>query len=551
VLEYQALMVYFMQRQLFIPLILSVSLSLTSIPAQASDPIVELVTLKWDGKVAITETHRVPSSSVNVARGALAALPGVIAVDVDHGVRSTFGKEESPITMLNSAPSDPKVFEQWGLAKLDYSTISAEEVTSKNIVVAVLDSGVDGTHPELTGSVLPGWDAFDPKADGRVDPNGHGTHVAGIIAAARNGIGIEGLAQGVSILPVRVLDETGYGEESDVARGVLWAVANGAQVINMSLGGNLPNALLAASILEAQRQGIAVIVAAGNDGLSGSPISYPAADPGSYAVAATDAADRIAYFSTKNKYVAIAAPGVMITSTWPGNSYQIQSGTSMATPFVSASVAIVMRSTGLNPVSAADRLMATASDIMEPGKDSSSGAGLIDPLRALKYTTPRPVGERARVDAPPAATLPVLTPTIPSLPTLILPVLKPYPLPQLKPFIPPTVAEKPKTEPLLPVIPVSKSPSDKTAPYESGVRRNAKIEVTIKITKGVRTLTARLRSEAEPLPSRSLLLTTRNARQTLRTDALGRIKVVIPTGKVTLKFLGDRSYRPVNWDSQG
>jgi type VII secretion-associated serine protease mycosin len=280
---------------------------------------------------------------------------------------------------------------QWYLERLEYDKVHKIS-TGNNIVIAVIDSGVDATHPDLVGSVLPGIDLIDRFSDGRVDPNGHGTHVAGIIAAHKNDFGTTGLAYGSKILPVRVLDQYGEGNDADIAFGILWAAKNGANIINLSLGGTKEDPLLRDAIAEVTKNGVLVVAASGNTGDSGD-VFYPASNPSVVAVAATDLLDRVAIFSTRGEYVDVAAPGSMILSTSKDSTYKLDSGTSMATPLVSSILALLL-SNGLSPNDSLERLYNTAYDIEGIGKDKESGYGLIDPYTALTSSEPR-IKERA------------------------------------------------------------------------------------------------------------------------------------------------------------
>jgi type VII secretion-associated serine protease mycosin len=274
--------------------------------------------------------------------------------------------------------ADPRRSEQWGL-----DTLGAESAwrvaTGGGQVIAVIDSGVKPDHPDLLGHVSPG-----------IDPLGHGTHVAGIIAAtAGNGVGVAGLAPEATILPVRVLDSTGSGASSDVARGIIWAADHGATVINLSLGSDVDRAdnpadpTMRTAVQYAVGKGIPVAAAAGNERLDGNAASYPAAYPEVVAVAATDRRGSPGWFSTTGGYVDVAAPGVDILSTVP-TGYQSQEGTSMATPFVAATLALLReRHPEDSPAQLQARLESTATDVATPGRDPETGVGLINPDRAL------------------------------------------------------------------------------------------------------------------------------------------------------------------------
>ncbi|MDQ1287534.1 MAG: thermitase, partial [Actinomycetota bacterium] len=280
---------------------------------------------------------------------------------------------------------DPLRGEQWALDQL-----SAERVWTvsrgASQVVAVIDSGVDSTHPDLASQLMPGTDLVARGGDGWTDPYGHGTHVAGIIAArAGNKVGIAGLAPDARILPVRVLDANGEGWDSDIADGVIWSADSGADVINLSLGGPGASEVVRSAVLYAVGRGAVVVAAAGNERTKGNPVNYPAGFDlaGQLAVAATTR-DRVsASYSNTGPYVTIAAPGDGIVSTVRG-TYEQKSGTSMATPYASAAVALLRAvSPSLPPADVISAFVSTADDLEASGRDDATGNGLIDPVGAL------------------------------------------------------------------------------------------------------------------------------------------------------------------------
>jgi type VII secretion-associated serine protease mycosin len=363
---------------------------------------VRITTLAEDaaGRPRVTVTTAVDRGHAAAAVRIARAIPNAVAVAVDHrvGVADvgtpiplTEAAADSPAPLraagLAAASNDTYRSQQWALDKLRAETVwGLQRGTGQT--VAVVDTGVDGTHPDLAGRLLPGVDYVDAGGDGRTDPNGHGTHVAGIIGAiAGNGLGVAGLADGASILPVRVLDADGGGWTSDVASGVTWAVDHGATVINMSLAGPDDDPILASAISYAQSHDVVVVAAAGNDRAAGDPVEYPAADPGVVAVAATDSANRSASFSEEGSYVGIAAPGVSIASTYPValGSYALMSGTSMASPYAAATAALLRAAAPSLSASDVIGAMAAAADDLGPsGRDVEFGYGLIDPVNALQ-----------------------------------------------------------------------------------------------------------------------------------------------------------------------
>ena len=348
---------------------------------------------------------------------------------------------------------DPRIDEQWGYLRLGGPVLLDAGATGSGVIVAVLDTGVDGTHPELAGRVLPGYDIVTRKPmPDAIDPGGHGTHVAGIIAAsATNGQGGAGIAPGVRILPVRVLDDTGYGDDAGVAEGLVWAVDHGAAIVNMSLGTYDDNPAMRAAVVYAHSRGVAVVASAGND-RAGGPTTYPAAYPDAFAVAAVSSADERAYFSTTGAYVDVAAPGQMIMSTYPGGGYVMMSGTSMAAPFVSGSIAVVIERTGLSPLDAAEAIRSTATDLGPVGRDDEYGAGLVSVTEA----------SRVAGKQPPVAGPPTIMPGLPSLAPLPFPTIATPSLPALPgvpagsfPGLPQLPRLAPGASPSLPALPGS------------------------------------------------------------------------------------------------
>ena len=245
-------------------------------------------------------------------------------------------------------PVDDLGGEQWWLDNVNIPEVwnpsgDFSGASGAGTVVAVVDTGVDLDHREFQGRIVGGYDFVgnDSVAD---DGNGHGTHVAGIIAAANDGRGVTGAAYSASIMPIRVLDDSGSGSTTDVVAGIRFAADNGADVINLSLGGGGSSRAMADAVQYASELGSVVVMAAGNSG--GSSPEYPAAYALNYglAVGAVDQNGDLASFSNRSGDIVldyVTAPGVNIYSSIPGNRYASYSGTSMATPVVAAAAAIL------------------------------------------------------------------------------------------------------------------------------------------------------------------------------------------------------------------
>ncbi|MEU4424063.1 S8 family serine peptidase [Actinoplanes sp. NPDC024001] len=295
---------------------------------------------------------------------------------------------ETDVPVRALAGTDPYRSSQWNLAKVGATAVWPRS-TGAGVTVAVIDTGVQGSHPDLAGKVLTGYDTIRDVAGGNTDPNGHGTHVAGTIAAVTgNGVGVAGVAPGARILPVKALAADGSGWMSDTAEGIVWAADHGAQVINLSLGTHEQLGAVTAAIAYARGKGVTVVAAAGNERTKGSPVSYPAADPGVIAVAATDAADRYAYYSNAGGYVDLAAPGSEILNTYPTNvrrsGYGAMSGTSMAAPHVAAAAALLKAyRPALTPDQIEHTLERTAVDLGARGPDRDYGSGRLSVAAAF------------------------------------------------------------------------------------------------------------------------------------------------------------------------
>lgn len=290
----------------------------------------------------------------------------------------------------------------WGNTEINADGFKNSLVGGKDVVVAVLDTGVDSSHEMLKNRVVGGYD-FTGKGSW-ADGNGHGTHVAGIIADCTN--------SNVKIMPIKVLDSSGRGKVSKIGEAVRYAVDNGAGVINLSLGGFGYSAYMEQSIQYAYNKGVPVVVAAGNEG--GNVNSYcPANIERAITVSSIDSNHNRSIFSNYGKWVDYAAPGSNIKSAYLGNSYKTMSGTSMAAPFVSASLAMLKVSGLSDPVS---YMHENVCDYGSTGWDVNYGHGVIK-LVNLKGSISKPVVNNPvavpadPVEAPVPTATPVPTPT--------------------------------------------------------------------------------------------------------------------------------------------
>ena len=362
---------------------------------------------------------RVPVGQECAALETLRRDPRVAFAELDYAVRAA-----DVFT-----PNDPGWTNQWGPARIGAPTAWGVTTGTPEVIIAVLDSGTQLGHEDLAGNLwsnpgeLPdngiddddngkvddlwGWhfyhewawdgERYDylPREDNHVtDDLGHGTHVAGIAGAAiDNGVGIAGMAGGSRLMTVKVLDQYGNGWYSDLAQGIVYAVDNGAQIINLSLGGEPASQTLQEAVNYAQAHRVLVVAAAGNDG---GAVLYPAACQHVLAVAATNEDDERASFSNHGPETDVAAPGTDIYSTWYRGNYFTDSGTSMAAPHVSGLAALIWSARpDMSVAQVTEIITSTTADVNGgtgtlPGWDEYLGWGRIEAGQALSATMSAP-----------------------------------------------------------------------------------------------------------------------------------------------------------------
>ncbi len=268
----------------------------------------------------------------------------------------------------------------WGVERIRATSL---DCTGKGVKIGVIDTGINTRHPDLYRNIKGGVRTLDYGWD-YLDDNNHGTHVAGIIGAADNSIGVLGVAPESSIYSIKALDENGKGYLSDIIEGLEWAMENGIDIVNMSIGANATNESFTEAIKAASAAGLIMVASAGNNGPNMDTVTYPARYKETIAVAASDRENRIADFSSRGREVDLAAPGVDIDSTLKSGFYGRMSGTSMAAPHIAGVIALSCQVNGkLSPEEAKDHLMRSS----EPLSDiptASQGAGLINARKAIE-----------------------------------------------------------------------------------------------------------------------------------------------------------------------
>jgi serine protease len=357
----------------------------------------DIASLAADFGFSFVPTRLESSTRIEIASAATSDIPGLLA----RLARDPRVEYAEPLARVRAlfVPNDPEMKQQWHMTRIN-APRAWDFGIGRGVTVAVVDTGIacedhgpfsKGTDLKSTECV-PGWN-FVAGNEHANDDQGHGTHVAGTIAqSTNNGLGVTGVAFGARLMPVKVLNEDGWGTTADVADGIRWAADNGAHVINLSLGGPRNSRILQKAVDHARNMGVVVVAAAGN---TGSSVGYPGASDGVIGVSATNSDDKLAAFSSRGKGVDIAAPGVKVVQQticekgrnkcviFPG-----WNGTSMASPHVAGAAALVM-GLGVTDASAVeDALRDNARNV----DDSANGrllygAGILDAAASASAVT--------------------------------------------------------------------------------------------------------------------------------------------------------------------
>ena len=347
----------------------------------------------FQGTEGLTELQRVPAGTQISKAVQNYSADSTVEAAAPNEIWQAYAGDPSP------TPNDPRFGEMWHAQTLRYTDCWTKS-QGEGVIVAVIDTGIDANHPDLANQIAPGGYDFVDKDEDPRDGNGHGTHVAGIIAAAgNNGIGVVGIAPKAKILPLRVLDDSGRGSTFAIVKAMSYAAKKGAKVINMSLG-SPPGGILSRTYMRIYgdsllRKGVLLVAASGNEA---GPVGMPAEVTSFMAIGATNALDKLASFSNFGKQVSVSAPGVNILSTMPTYpsylssqhadtvtaSYSMLSGTSMATPVVAGAAALLFsQNPSWTPAQVRSQLEKTALDLGTAGRDAQYGFGRIRPWTAL------------------------------------------------------------------------------------------------------------------------------------------------------------------------
>lgn len=329
--------------------------------------------LKQIGLVNATVAELSPT-----AAAALAARGDVVRVEDDAVAYATAVAD----TKAKPAPTPTMSAQQtpWGITRIGAPT-AWNTTVGTGVKVAIVDTGISTSHPDLV--VAGGVNTINPLK-GFNDDNGHGSHVAGIVAASNNSSGVVGVAPGASLYAVKVLNRNGSGYISDIIEGLDWSISNGMDVVNMSLGTNSDVQTFHDAVVRVYNAGITLVAAAGNDGPGANSVDYPGAYSEVIGVAAIDRNNAMASWSSAGPQVDLAAPGVSIYSTYKGSSYATLSGTSMASPHVTGVVALRLQlHHGESPAKVAAALKGSA-DFLTGIDSTRQGAGVVNAPKAVQ-----------------------------------------------------------------------------------------------------------------------------------------------------------------------
>ena len=343
-----------------------------------------------------------PTKLESLTKSEIVDVPaGRMAEMIDRLSRDPRVEVVEPLARVRAlfVPNDPLLKDQWHMERVG-ATRAWDFATGRGVTVAVVDTGIacEDHGPFMKGTDLAGtecvggWNLVTGNEHAN-DDQGHGTHVAGTIAqSTNNAIGGSGVAFHARLMPVKVLNESGWGTTADVADGIRWAADHGAHVINLSLGGPRNSRVLQKAIDHARSRDVVIVAAAGN---SGGSVGFPGASEGVIGVSATDQEDKIAKFSSRGDGVDIGAPGVSVTQQTICNkgrnkceNFPAWNGTSMASPHVAGAAALVMSLGVTDPAAVEDALKKSARVVdTSGGADKLYGAGVLQAAAAAERVT--------------------------------------------------------------------------------------------------------------------------------------------------------------------
>ena len=349
--------------------------------ARGRQAVLQKMGLKTIAKVNKVDAVVVKTANAKATIAALKQDANVLYAEPNYVARAFGMPNPAPRLAFGTQADDELLGQLWGMAKIDAAAAWAVTTGSRDVKVAVVDTGIDYNHPDFGDRVAKGYD-FINNDDDAMDDNEHGTHCAGSVGAGIGNGGVVGVAPNISLLAVKVLSASGGGSYAGVASGIVYAADQGAQVISMSLGGSSSSAVIDDAVKHAISKGVLVVAAMGNDN-SERP-SYPAAAPGVMAIGSTTSADKRSSFSNYGKHISVGAPGSDILSTIPGGKYDTFSGTSMATPHAAGLAGLVKsRFPGYSAQQIREAIEKSADEAGDAGFDKYFGHGRINAAKAI------------------------------------------------------------------------------------------------------------------------------------------------------------------------
>lgn len=320
-----------------------------------------------------------PDEASDKAREAILQHAPVVRIE-DDVIVEAYPKPDNPGNKPPKEVPQPEESLPWGVDRID-AELAWVNSTGLGVKTAIVDTGIDVDHPDLVDNLAGGINIINPRKH-YDDDNGHGTHVAGTVAAVDNTIGVIGVATRAALYGVKVLDRNGMGWLSDVIAGLEWCINNGMDVVNMSLGTSSDIQTFHEAVTAVYNAGIVQVAAAGNDG---GPVSYPAAYAETIAVSATDNLDNVTPWSNYGPEIDLAAPGKDINSTYKGGGYKVLTGTSMACPHVAGTAGLILENKpAYTPEQVLNVLTSTADNLGFSA--TRQGAGLVDAEEAVLVT---------------------------------------------------------------------------------------------------------------------------------------------------------------------
>lgn len=353
-------------------------------PEKVKDFIIGFKAGEYDPELVIKAGGHIKKALKPLVEAVSVKIPEGLVKNLEKNPAVAYVEEDSIAFIVDAAPATLEYANSWGVDHIEADLVHSAGNTGTGVNVALLDTGINYKHPDLAANYKGGYDFVNDDSD-PMDDNNHGSHVAGILAAVRDNVGVVGVAPSVNIYSLKVSGSDGRGTYSDMIAGLNWAVENDMDIASMSLGGTSSSSTLATAIKNAYDSGMLLVAAAGNAGTSS--ILYPAAYEQVIAVGATDNFDKRASWSNYGSKIELMAPGVSIKSTVGSSSYDTYSGTSMAAPHV-AGVAALVYATGIATTNAEVRtvLQKTAIDLGTAGRDSYYGYGLVRADKAVIAT---------------------------------------------------------------------------------------------------------------------------------------------------------------------